>query len=147
MKKYFAVALTTALVTTLAGTAGASEPKGEIAVEGFGWTPSRAQFVVGEVVDTKFTIANHGEVVEQPSIWFGSWADKMLAQSDNFIRFGSGYALKDPLPPGESVEITVRAELVRPGFSAINVRVGVSLAGEANTVNNNYAGPIIVSES
>ena len=111
VKKFFAVALATALVATAAvpGTAGADEPKGEIAVEGFTWTPWDGNYHVGDVVDAKFTIVNRGEITEQPSIWFGQWADGMLAQSDNFVRSGSSWVLKDPLPPGQSVEITVRS--------------------------------------
>lgn len=153
MKKFFAVALATAFAATAAvtGTAGAdtghSEPQGEIAVEGFTWTPWKTGYVVGDVVDAKFTIVNRGEIAEQPSIWFGQWTDKMLAQSDNFVRSGSSYALKDPLQPGQSVEITVRSELVHAGFYAINVILGVSPAGEANADNNMYVGPIIVDES
>ncbi|MET9628690.1 hypothetical protein ABZX92_14630 [Lentzea sp. NPDC006480] len=149
MKKYFSVALATAFAAALAvtGTAGATAPKGDNAVEGFTWTPWKNTYVVGDVVDAKFTVVNHGEVVEQPSLWFGVWADKMLAHSDNFIPFGSGYALKDPLEPGQSVEITIRAELSHPGFQAVNVHVGESLAGEVDTGNNWYVGPITVDES
>jgi hypothetical protein len=65
----------------------------------------------------------------------------MLSQSDNFVRSGSGYVLKDPLQPGESVEIAVRAEFVTPGFQA------VSAAGEADTGDNWYIGPIIVNKA
>jgi hypothetical protein len=153
VKKYFAVALATAFVATTAaaGTAnadaGPAEPKGELAVEGFTWTPWKMNYVLGDVVDAKFTIVNHGEVVEQPSLWFGSWTDKMLAHSDNFVRSGSDWALKDPLAPGRSVEITVSAELVHAGLTAVNVHVGESPAGEADTDNNWYVGPIYVEQS
>lgn len=124
-----------------------AKPRGNIAVEGFAWTPSKGTWVVGEVVDAKFTIANRGEVVEQPSFTFGTWADKVLSHSDNFVRSGAGYVLKDPLQPGQSVEIAVRTEFVKPGFQAMNVFVQVSAEGEADTDDNRYIGPIIVDEA
>ena len=124
-----------------------TKPKGNLAVEGFAWTPSKGTWVVGEVVDAKFTIVNRGEVAEQPSFTFGTWADKVLSHTGNVVRSGDGYVLKDPLQPGQSVEIAVRTEFTKPGFMAMNVFVQVSAEGEADTDNNRYIGPIIVNEA
>lgn len=124
-----------------------SKPAGNLAVEGFTWTPWQITWKVGDVVDASFTIANHGEVVEQPTFWVGTWADKILSHSDNFVRSGDVYVLKDPLQPGQSAKIEIRAQFDKVGYMAMNVRVPVSAAGEADTDNNSYVGPIVIKEA
>ncbi len=118
---------------------------GNLAVDSFRWTPNKGTYVVGEQVEATFVIANRGDVVERPSFWLGTWADKILSRSDNFERAGDRYVVKDPLQPGQSVEIRIRAEFAKPGFTAMNVIVDVSPSGEANTSNNAYIGPIMVN--
>lgn len=120
---------------------------GNLAIDSFRWTPNKLTYVVGDQVEATFVIANRGDVVERPSFWLGTWADKILSRTDNFERVGDRYVVKDPLQPGQSVEITIRAEFTKPGFAAMNVMMDVSPSGEANTSNNSYVGPIMVDEA
>lgn len=123
------------------------DPNGAFSVDSFTWTPDKLSYVVGDVVTAKFILTNRGELAEQPWFRFGQWADKMLSESGHIRRSGDGYVVTEPLQPGQSVEVEIRAELAKPGFQAMNVFVQESKWGEDDTDDNRYIGPIIVNEA
>jgi LPXTG-motif cell wall-anchored protein len=125
------------------------KPKGDLAITVPVVSPAKDVYVVGDEVDVAFQIVNKGELPEMPTFTTGMWSLTTLGHSDNVEPTPGSYdqfAVKSPLPPGQSLDVRIRARFTTTEPVSVNVLVRPSRWGDDNFKDNVQIKPIKVVE-
>ncbi|SDF57384.1 hypothetical protein SAMN05216553_102128 [Lentzea fradiae] len=101
------------------------EAKADIGLES-AVTPVRDVYTIGDQLDLKLTLTNHGNVPVAPTFFLGSFAAKLLSHSENVtLRPGTDedFTVNAKILPGQQVDVALRIELTDVEYTEVHALV------------------------